>query len=64
VDYVRSELVRLEHSHGKDDWHSMTEVRDPSQADSEREWARHRIFRCTTCEDEIRIEVPQPGSGR
>lgn len=61
MDYLRTELVRLEHSHGKNDWHRMDEVRDSSQTDSEREWSRHRIFRCSSCEDEIRIETAEPG---
>jgi hypothetical protein len=64
LDYLRSELVRLEHGHGKDGWHSMEEVHDPAQRDQEREWGRHRIYRCTTCEDEIRIEMPEAGQGR
>jgi hypothetical protein len=58
-------LVRLEHGHGRDGgWHRMEEVHDAAQSDQEREWGRHRIFRCTTCEDEIRIEMPEPGQGR
>lgn len=61
MDYARFELARLEHSHGKNDWHRMEEVHDSAQTDSEREWGRHRIFRCTTCEDEIRVAVPEPG---
>ena len=37
----------------------MEEVRDPAQHDSEREWGRHKLFRCTACEDEIRVETPE-----
>jgi hypothetical protein len=58
---LQSELVRVEHSHGNNQWGSMEEVRDPAQTDEERQWSRHRIFRCNTCEEEIRIEVPEPG---
>jgi hypothetical protein len=64
LDYLRSELARLEHGHGNNDWHSMEEVHDPAQRDAEREWGRHRIFRCTKCEDEIRIQVPDSARGR
>jgi hypothetical protein len=51
-------MLRLEHGHGKGEWHRMEEVRDPAQHDSEREWGRHKLFRCSACEDEIRIETP------
>jgi hypothetical protein len=61
LDYARFEMIRLEHSHGKDDWHRMEEVHDPAQSDTEREWGRHRIFKCTSCEDEIRIAEPEQG---
>lgn len=59
MDYARLEMIRLEHSHGKDDWHRMEEVHDPAQSDSEREWGRHRIFKCSSCADEIRIAEPE-----
>ena len=66
MDYARFDLIRLEHSHGRDDWHRMDELttHDPAQRDPERDWGRHRLFKCSTCEDEIRIAVPQPGQGR
>ena len=62
MDYARFDLIRLEHRHGRDDWHRMDEVDSPAAHDAEREWARHRIFRCTTCEDEIRIDAPEPAA--
>jgi len=43
--------------------HDMSEVtsdHDASEHDPERQWARGRIFRCTTCEDEIRVVLPDP----
>jgi len=52
------ELARFQHSHGGDDWHDMHEVapaHDSAESDSERSWARGRIFRCSTCEEEIRV---------
>jgi hypothetical protein len=60
MDYARWEMNRLEHSHGKDDWHQMEEVHDSAPLDQEREWSSHRIFKCATCEAEIRIAAPEP----
>jgi len=58
---LQSELVRVEHSHGNNEWGTMEEVHDAAQTDSERQWSRHRIFRCKSCEEEIRVEVEEPG---
>lgn len=54
------EMARLEHHHGGNDWHEMHEVtpHDAAEADPERSWSRGRIFRCSTCEDEIRVTLP------
>lgn len=57
------ELARLEHNHGGDDYHDMVEVtrgHDSAENDPERQWARGRIFRCSACEDEIRVSMPDP----
>ena len=57
------ELARLEHNHGNNDWHEMNEVsgdHDAAGSDPERQWARGRIYRCSTCEDEIRVVMPDP----
>ena len=62
MDYARFDLIRLEHGHGKDEWHRMVEVDDPARHDPEREWSRHRIFKCSTCDDEIRIAEPDPAT--
>ena len=56
--FSQLELARLQHSHGGNDWHDMHEVtsaHDSAESDPERSWAQGRIFRCSTCEDEIRI---------
>jgi hypothetical protein len=50
------ELARLQHHHGGNEWHDMEEVsvsHDSAGSDPERSWARGRIFRCTSCEDEV-----------
>lgn len=54
-------LGRVEHRHG-DSWHPMEAERTPHDAsatDRERDWERGRIFRCTTCDDEIRVLPPE-----
>ncbi len=55
------DLARFEHSHGEGDWHAMSEVaaaHNAAGADPERSWARGRVFRCSTCSDEIRVVAP------
>ncbi len=54
------EVSRIQHGHAGGSWHDMAEVTDTSSAsqDPERGWLRGRIFRCTVCEDEIRVQEP------
>ncbi len=55
------QLPRFEHNHGGDSWHDMHEVspsHDSAESDPERDWQRGRVFRCSTCEDEIRVSTP------
>ena len=61
------ELARLEHNHGNNEWHEMQDVtpdqdaeHDAAAHDPERLWTRGRIYRCTTCDDEIRVVLPDP----
>lgn len=54
------ELARLEHHHGGNEYHPMEEISDPAESDPERQWSRGRIFRCTVCEDEIRVTLADP----
>jgi hypothetical protein len=59
------ELARFQHNHGGGQWHDMNEVtpgHDAAEADPERQWARGRIFRCSTCEDEIRVDISDAGA--
>lgn len=60
---------RIQHSHGANDWHDMVEVtpsHDAAESDPERAWSSGRIFRCSTCEDEIKVMTPdqEPPSQR
>ena len=55
------EVARIQHSHGNNDWHDMNDVtpsHDTAESDPERGWFRGRIFRCSTCDDEIRVDMP------
>ena len=54
-------LGQIQHHHGGNEWHDMYEVEDahdPASIDPERSWQRAKIYRCSTCEDEIRVVVP------
>ena len=59
MDYARYDLIKLEHQHGPNSWHRMDEVDNPASHDSEREWGRHRLYKCSTCDEQIRVEVPE-----
>jgi len=54
------QTVKLLHHHGNDDWVPMAEVEHGSAAhDPERAWLRGgRIYRCTSCEEEVVITEP------
>jgi hypothetical protein len=60
------EISHIQHDHGNGEWSDMVEVTDTSHAreDPERGWLRGRIFKCTTCEDSIRIETADPNEAR
>jgi hypothetical protein len=57
------ELARLEHHHGSGEYHDMFEVseaHDPAESDPERGWSRGRLYRCSVCEDEVRVAYADP----
>jgi hypothetical protein len=61
------QLPRFEHSHGGNDWHDMTEVSPPhdsAEGDPERAWQKGRVFRCSSCEDEIRVSTADEQAAR
>ncbi len=63
---ARFKFPRLEHRHG-DSWHEMHDVtpeHSPAESDPERNWARARIFRCGSCDDEVRVVTREDTSGR
>ena len=52
--------LALGHHHGGDEWHEMYEVdpHDSAETDPERLWPNGRIFRCSACQDEVRVQLP------
>lgn len=61
------QLPRFEHSHGNGEWHEMIEsspAHDAAEGDPERAWQKGQVFRCTTCEDEIRVSLPEGDAAR
>jgi hypothetical protein len=60
VDALRSSalLLRVEHRHG-DDWVRLepSPAHDVAESDPERAWAHGRIYRCPTCEEEVRVDL-------
>ena len=60
MDTVRasSQLLRVEHRHG-DEWVRLepSPAHDSAEGDPERQWPFARLFRCTTCEEEVRIDL-------
>ena len=60
VDSLRSALpsLRVEHRHG-DRWVRLepSPAHDPAESDPERGWELGRIYRCTECEEQIRVDL-------
>ncbi|CAN5734999.1 hypothetical protein BH24CHL5_BH24CHL5_08510 [soil metagenome] len=55
------ELSRFEHDHGDGDWHEMHDVsaaHDAAEGDPERGWALGRVFKCASCESQVRVSMP------
>ncbi len=54
------QTVKLLHRHSNEDWVPMTESEhDPASRDPERAWLHGaRLFRCTSCDEEVVITAP------
>jgi hypothetical protein len=55
---------RIDHRHADGSWGEMVEDRtphSPAENDPERSWAKHRIFRCTSCDSSVTV-VDEEGS--
>ena len=53
------EMGTMQHGHNDGTWHEMEQVSaEFAHEDSERGWLRGVIFRCKTCEEQIRVVQP------
>jgi hypothetical protein len=55
---------QISHRHSDGSWARMEERpehHDPAQHDPEREWARHRIFECASCEEAVTLIPGEEG---
>lgn len=67
----RTTALLLQHRHSDGSWSAMVEAQahhDAAAHDAERGWRFGRIFRCTSCDEEVAVDMepnePAPGSGR
>jgi hypothetical protein len=59
-------LLRLEHRHSDGSWSELEPRRshhDAAEHDPERGWAIGKIFRCRTCDEEVRVVDPATEEG-
>jgi hypothetical protein len=61
-------LFYVQHQHSDGSWGTMVpepepdpehEPHDPAQLDPEQEWQRGHVYVCQSCEERVRIMVPQ-----
>lgn len=58
-------LLRLEHRHSDGSWSALDPRpgnHDPADHDPERGWAKGQLFKCKTCDEEVRVMDPAAGS--
>ena len=70
MDYGRMQEIMLDvqHRHSDGSWGSLepdTSHHEATQHDPERGWQNSTLFRCKTCEEEVRIRpISEPGGPR
>jgi hypothetical protein len=55
-------LFHLEHQHSDGTWASMepeTKPHDPADIDPEREWERGHVYICRSCQERVRVSIPE-----
>jgi hypothetical protein len=53
------ELANMQHGHDDGSWHDMEQVESEAATnDPERGWVRGVIYRCNTCDEQIRVVQP------
>ena len=55
---ANSLLLNVQHRHG-DDWVRLepSPEHDSAESDPERGWSFGRLFRCPTCDEEVRVDL-------
>jgi hypothetical protein len=66
MDYGRIQelLLDVQHRHSDGSWGTLEpeESHDTSEDDPDRGWSNSTLFRCKTCEEEVRIRpISEPG---
>ena len=53
------ELGEMQHAHDDGSWHSMEQVEsEPAVEDPEKGWIHGVVYKCTTCDESIRVLSP------
>jgi hypothetical protein len=59
-------LFQVEHQHRDGTWSTLqpatTDAHDAAGSDPEREWDRGHVFKCTSCEETVRVTMPRTTS--
>jgi hypothetical protein len=66
MDTVRSAGFQLEHRHSDGSWSQLEREHDTAEHDPERSWLAGILFRCRTCDEQVRVTTardPDPGDG-
>jgi hypothetical protein len=64
MDTVRSTSFGLEHRHNDGSWSRLERDHDTAEADPERGWLSGLLFRCRSCDEQVRVTTsrePEPG---
>jgi hypothetical protein len=59
VDTLRSSGLQLEHRHSDGSWSRLErEPHDTTERDPERSWLSGLLFRCRSCDEQVRVTTP------
>jgi hypothetical protein len=55
-------LFQVQHQHSDGSWGTMEpegDPHDPASLDPEQQWQRGHVYVCRSCEERVRIQVPE-----
>jgi hypothetical protein len=55
-------LFNVQHQHSDGSWGTMVpehDPHDPAQLDPELEWQRGHVYVCTSCQERVRVSIPE-----